>query len=77
MDVNFKKLKSEAVTPSRGTAGSAGLDITAIEINQFESYIECKTGLAFEIPKGYVGLLFPRSSITTKPLVLGNSDSNV
>lgn len=32
-----------------------------------------KTGLAIEIPFGYVGLLFPRSSISNKELSLKNS----
>ena len=31
------------------------------------------TGLAFEIPEGYVGLLFPRSSNAKKDLLLSNS----
>lgn len=31
------------------------------------------TGLAFGIPNGFVGLLFPRSSNTKKDLILGNS----
>lgn len=36
------------------------------------SYIEYKTGLAFEIPAGYVGLLFPRSSCSETDLTLAN-----
>jgi dUTP pyrophosphatase len=43
-------------------------------------YVEFGTGLAFEIPEGHVGLLFPRSSVTDKGIFLGNSvgviDSN-
>ena len=30
------------------------------------------TGLAMEIPEGYVGLVFPRSSVAKKDLVLSN-----
>jgi dUTP pyrophosphatase len=37
-----------------------------------DSYIY-GSGLAFEIPKNYVGLLFPRSSICKTDLVLSNS----
>ena len=37
------------------------------------TYIEYGTGLAVEIPQGYVGLLFPRSSITKRELMLKNS----
>ena len=31
------------------------------------------SGVAMEIPKGYVGLVFPRSSISKKDLILSNS----
>ena len=36
-------------------------------------YAEYGTGIALEIPKGYVGLLFPRSSITNTKHMLKNS----
>lgn len=35
--------------------------------------VVCHTGISVEIPKGYVGLLFPRSSVSAKPLSLANS----
>lgn len=73
MIVKFKKLHPDAVIPTRGTDSSAGLDITAIYVIQTPEYIEYKTGLAFEIPEGYAGLLFPRSSISKKTLTLTNS----
>jgi dUTP pyrophosphatase len=43
------------------------------EENCEASYIEYGTGLAVEIPEGYVGMLFPRSSITKKEKMLKNS----
>ncbi|MEG0198936.1 MAG: hypothetical protein RR676_17605, partial [Acinetobacter sp.] len=51
-----------------------GMDLTAIS-KQYDDHgnVCYGTGLAFEIPKGFVGLLFPRSSNTKKDLVLGNS----
>lgn len=80
MIVNFKKLDPEAVTPSYSKIGDAGLDLTALTIKQTDQFIEYGTGIAVEIPAGYVGLLFPRSSVTNKELVLKNSigviDSN-
>ncbi len=51
----------------------AGMDMTAIVINTTENYIEYDTGIAMEIPEGYVGLLFPRSSNSQKDLLMCNS----
>ena len=77
MIVNFKKLNKKAVTPSYAKDGDAGLDITAISrdivITGDYEYIEYGTGLAFEIPVGHVGLLFPRSSISKKEVLLANA----
>ena len=51
------------------------MDLTAVErsINSFTGQITYDIGLAFEIPEGYVGLIFPRSSICNKRLSLSNS----
>ena len=73
MEVKFKKLVSEAVLPSYSKAGDAGLDLTGISICLELKYIEYGTGLSVEIPEGYVGLLFPRSSVSKKDLIQANS----
>lgn len=74
MYLNFKKLSSKAVTPTRANPGDAGLDITATSILESkDNQIIFGTDLAFEIPEGYVGLLFPRSSIRKTGLALANS----
>ena len=74
MQVKIKKLHDSAVIPSYAKHGDAGMDLTAISKEYDEHGNVCYgTGLAFEIPKGFVGLLFPRSSNTKKDLVLGNS----
>ena len=39
------------------------MDLTAIDVSADEGTITYKTGLAIEIPRWYVGLLFPRSSV--------------
>lgn len=74
LKVRFKKLVPEAVAPYQATDGSAGWDLTATtkELIQGKKAIY-GTGLSVEIPKGYVGLLFPRSSIHKKALRLSNS----
>lgn len=64
----------DAVIPVKAHSGDAGFDLFAASVER-TAYDEvvCHTGLAFEIPEGHVGLLFPRSSIASKPLVLKNS----
>ena len=77
MNVKIKKLNDASVIPTRGTEHSAGMDLTAIskEVvdNGKHGYVNYGTGLAFVIPEGHVGLLFPRSSISKTGLILSNS----
>jgi dUTP pyrophosphatase len=74
MKVKIKKLHPEAIIPKYATQGDAGLDMTAVSatIDQSGYFIEYGTGLAVEIPEGYVGLLFARSSISKTSLILSN-----
>ncbi len=71
--VSIKKLSPNAVIPTYSKDGDAGMDLTAVSKEITDDYISYKTGLSFEIPKGYVGLLFPRSSNSKKDLLLTNS----
>jgi len=74
MQVKIKKLHPNAVIPSYAKSGDAGLDLTAIsKIYDMYGNVSYGTGLAFEIPTCYVGLLFPRSSNCKKDLILSNS----
>ena len=74
LNVKIKKLNENAVIPQYAKHGDAGLDLTATSKEYDEHGNVCYgTGLSFEIPHGYVGLLFPRSSNTKKDLILGNS----
>lgn len=66
LQVRFKKLYSDAVTPSYAKDGDAGLDLTATHMTWDENFIEYGTGIAVEIPEGYVGFVFPRSSVSKK-----------
>ena len=64
MEVKIKKLVEEAVIPSYAKPGDAGLDLTAVSYD-YKKDIDCHvygTGIAVEIPEGYVGLVYPRSS---------------
>lgn len=71
--VKIKKLREDAIVPKYALPGDAGMDVIAVSRRETDKFIEYGTGLSFEIPKGYVLLLFPRSSITNKDLILGNS----
>lgn len=74
MEVKIKKTHPNAVIPRYAKEGDAGLDLTATSM-YFDEYgnICYGTGLAFEIPEGYVGLIFPRSSICKEQLLLSNA----
>lgn len=73
MVVKFKKLVEEAVTPKYSKPGDAGMDLTATGMGWDEKgNVVYYTGLALEIPQGYVGLIFPRSSNSKKDLFLTN-----
>lgn len=74
MKVKIKKLHPDAVIPAYAKTGDAGMDLTAVTFDVDEFGNMCYgTGLAFEIPEGYVGFVFPRSSIYKKGIVLSNS----
>jgi len=72
--VRFKKLHPEAIIPSYAKPGDAGMDMTAISIMDDEGFqVTYGTGIAVEIPEGYVGFIFPRSSIRKYQIELTNS----
>lgn len=73
MKVKIKKLDEMAQVPQYAKDSDAGMDLVAISKVETPDYIEYGTGLAMEIPEGYVGLLFPRSSISKHDLQLANS----
>ena len=84
MEVRFKKLIDKAFMPLKAHPGDAGFDLTAISKELVDNgdygYIEYDTGIAIEIPEGYVGLVYPRSSVSKTGHILANSvgviDSN-
>ena len=71
--VKVKKIVSEAVIPSYSKPGDAGMDLTITkEIENTSFSVSYGFGIAMEIPKGYVGLVFPRSSVRNQDLILSN-----
>ena len=74
MEVKIKKLKPNAVIPSYAKAGDAGMDLVATSIiSDTPEQITYGMGVALEIPKGFVGLIFPRSSVRKTGLDLSNA----
>ncbi len=70
MTVRFRKLDDRAVTPTYGSSAAAGADLyavldTPLTLNAGETAL-VHTGLAVEIPDGYVGLVCARSGLATK-----------
>ena len=70
MKVRIKKIDDRAVVPTYGSEYSAGADLYAILDEGLEilphktSFIH--TGISIEIPEGYCGLIFARSSMGAK-----------
>lgn len=66
MNLKVKKLHPEAKLPSKGHPGDAGIDFFAMETAIFSpgAQVNVKTGVAVEIPEGYVGLIWDKSSIS-------------
>lgn len=74
LQIKFKRLTPNAVTPTKAHTTDAGFDLTATS-KETDAYgnIVYGTGIALEIPENHVGLLFPRSSNAKKDLLLTNS----
>lgn len=78
MKIKAKKLTETALLPSYATPGDAGADLFADEdvliFGRQQKLV--RTGIALEIPKGFVGIIRPRSGLATK-LGLGMNSSGV
>ena len=66
MIIKIKKLDKEAKLPTHGHPGDAGVDLYCIEDVRFPpgKQERVHTGVAIEIPEGYVGLIWDKSSIS-------------
>lgn len=73
INVNVKKVHPDAIVPKYAHPTDAGLDLTAVSMEYSNGVYTYHTGLAFEIPEGYVGLIFPRSSCYKQDLWQTNS----
>ncbi len=69
-EVKFKKLSDSAICPRYQTENAAGADLYAdLSEDVFitpKQTVFIKTGISMQIPTGYVGLIFARSSLACK-----------
>jgi len=73
MKVRFQKRHPRAVIPTRATPGSLGYDLTAVALEDTPTCYKYHTGIAIELPPGYVGFIFPRSGVAKKGAWMSNS----
>ncbi len=76
MKVKIKKLHPQAVIPSYAKPNDAGLDLTVTSAQRDPANPQkwlVGFGIAVEIPEGFVGLVFPRSSVHKTQCRLSNS----
>jgi dUTP pyrophosphatase len=68
MEMKFKKLDPEAKTPEYAYEDDAGFDLFSVEDVTIKpgERAQIKTGLAIEIPKGYVALIWDKSGLSHK-----------
>lgn len=73
--MKVKSVNEYAQLPTRGSKDAAGLDLYCpfhIKVPA-DSQKKIPLGIAVEIPKGHMGLLVPRSSMSKTPLRCANS----
>ena len=74
MKVNIKRLHENATIPFYAKESDAGMDLVITDIKgETEWDISYGFGISMEIPDGFMGLVFPRSSIRKTDLILSNS----
>jgi dUTP pyrophosphatase len=67
-ELPIKRLREDAVLPTRAYEGDAGLDLTAcerVELGPGERAV-VSTGLAVAIPEGHAGFVQPRSGLAAR-----------
>jgi len=66
MQIKIKKINTEATIPTYAHGGDAGMDLCASENTLVKKGERAKvpTGIAMEIPDGYVGLVWDKSGLS-------------
>ncbi|MDE3024204.1 MAG: dUTP diphosphatase [Acidobacteriota bacterium] len=68
MEVAFRRLREDAVVPTRAYDGDAGLDLASCERVELRpgERATVGTGLAVAVPDGYAGFVQPRSGLAAR-----------
>lgn len=68
MELKVKKLHKDAIIPKFAHPGDAGMDLFTTEdvVLKPQEYFPIPTGIAMEIPVGFVGLIWDKSGIAIK-----------
>jgi dUTP pyrophosphatase len=73
VELRFKKLYKDVKLPVYSRVGDAGIDLYAHTLKFVNGcQVEYGTGVAVEIPHGYVGLLIQRSNTVKRGIRLSN-----
>lgn len=66
--IKVKKLEPKAIIPTRSNQSDAGWDLHSVSTRNLapNQRVTYRTGISFEIPEGYVGLVWPRSGLAIK-----------
>lgn len=80
MKIKIKKLHENAIIPKYAKQGDAGMDLYVANwkfnvdsLTDENTGVIIDSGIAIEIPDGFVGLVFPRSSIKSTGHRLSNA----
>ena len=68
MRVPFRRLRPEAREPERAHEADAGYDLRSVEEMSLPPGVRAlvRTGISVAIPKGYAGLVLPRSGLAMR-----------
>ena len=74
LNIEFAKLDSDAIIPTKGSPPAAGWDLYALEETIVRRNVSSmiKTGLAIAIPNGWEGQIRCRSSLGKKGMIMPN-----
>ena len=73
LQVKFKKISSNTKLPFKGSLDAACSDVYAHSITFENSKMVIGLGFKTEIPRGYKGIIVPRSNLTKHPWMMNNS----
>lgn len=77
--IKIKRIHPKAKKPKLATPGSACFDLFACEdvLLTEKSFVRVKTGLIFEIPKGFFVEVRPRSGLSAKGVIIPNAPGTI